>query len=140
MKTKGEIIIIEDDPEEIEIIKLALLDLPYQQKVTFILDSTEAIAYLHRDDIVPFLIISDINMPKLDGYSLRAQISNDPRLKQKCIPFIFLSTSELDQHVIKAYEICAQGYFKKPVRIRDYVETFTDIIKYWSNCLTPNVA
>ena len=128
----------EDDPEEIEIIKLALLDLPYQQKVTFILDSTEAIAYLHRDDIVPFIIISDINMPKLDGYSLRAQISSDPRLKQKCIPFIFISTSDLNQHVVKAFAICAHGYFKKPVSIKEYVTIFNDIIKYWGNSIAPS--
>jgi chemotaxis family two-component system response regulator Rcp1 len=137
MRRNGEIIIIEDDEEEINIIEMAFTKLGYPNKITFIADSTQVIDYLSNDSVNPFLIISDINMPKLDGYTLRGLISNDPQLAGKCVPYIFLSTSDLNEHVIKAYKMSVQGYFRKPSGFNDYSKMLEKIVTYWKESIVP---
>jgi CheY-like chemotaxis protein len=57
------------------------------------LDAEKALAFLKSTTEVPFLILSDINMPKLDGFALRQKIHVDAQLQLKCIPYLFFSTA-----------------------------------------------
>jgi CheY-like chemotaxis protein len=68
---------------------------------------------LNKEDILPFLILSDINMPKLDGFALRNKIKMDAKLQLRCIPYLFFSTAVSQAAVIDAYSASAQGFFCK---------------------------
>ncbi len=63
---------------------------------------------------IPFLIISDVNMPRLNGIELRAKVQQNELINIKCIPYILLSTTASKSFVDNAYLIGIQGYFKKP--------------------------
>ncbi|MEJ7769206.1 MAG: response regulator, partial [Chitinophagaceae bacterium] len=74
MNSNGPIIIIEDDLDDQEIFEQVFQTLAYPNEVIFFADGQEALDFLNRSDITPFLILSDINMPKLDGFALRNKI------------------------------------------------------------------
>jgi CheY-like chemotaxis protein len=113
MNRNGEIIVIEDDEDDRLFLEDIFTSLGYPNKVVYFMDPTLVIQYLSDENVRPFLIISDINMPKLNGYELREKIILDKKLGQKCIPYIFLSTSKAASNVEKAYEYAIQGYFEK---------------------------
>ena len=113
MKKNGEIIIIEDDEDDRLLLKDIFESLGYPNKLTFIDDSMKVIEYLSTRDVTPFIIFSDINMPKLNGFELREQILADSEISAKCVPYIFLSTSNVPENVLKAYSCHARAILKR---------------------------
>lgn len=89
MNHTGPIIIIEDDLDDQEILGEVLKELEYKNKVIFFSDGEKALTYLTSTDIEPFIIFSDINMPKLNGMELRAKIHENEDLRIKSIPYLF---------------------------------------------------
>ena len=71
MNKRGPIVIIEDDTDDQEILSDIFKELDYNNKLIFFADSVQALEYLTDTDIEPFLVLSDINMPKLNGMELR---------------------------------------------------------------------
>jgi len=137
MHTGGEILIIEDDADDRDILEEVFTRLNYGNKIVFFKDSTDVVPYLLSNKIKPFMVISDINMPKLDGFELRDMILNDERLVDNCVPYIFFSTSKDNANVVRAYKAAAQGYFKKDDDLDKYTNTVKKIIDYWKDCITP---
>ena len=137
MKTLGEIIVIEDDEDDIQFLKEILESLNYPNKVVFFQDSTLVVDYLLDNEVKPFLILCDINMPRLNGYQLRHLIQINEDLNLKCFPFVFLTTSKDHKEVMKAYKFSIQGFFPKGCHFDEYKETIGKIIEYWKNSLTP---
>ena len=88
--------------------------------------------------IEPFLILSDINMPKLNGMELREKIHNNEDLRMKCIPYLFFTTSAEQAHVIEAYSRSIQGFFVKPAGYAHLKQTLKLIVDYWLQCVSPN--
>jgi CheY-like chemotaxis protein len=84
-----------------------------------------------------FLILSDINMPKIDGLELRKKIQNDEALKVKCIPYLFFTTGATRQAVYDAYAMSAQGFFIKPNTIMALQNIIRKIVDYWMECYSP---
>jgi DNA-binding NarL/FixJ family response regulator len=93
---------------------------------------------LNKGDISPFLILSDINMPKLDGFALRKQIKLDEKLQVRCIPYLFFSTAVSQEAVIDAYSASVQGFFVKQNSVGELEKTITVIMEYWKRCSAPN--
>src|SRR5687768_11975663 len=114
MNKTGPIIIIEDDADDQEILEEIFQELNYKNKLIFFTDSEKALQYLIDTDIEPFLVMSDINMPKLNGMELREKVHNNEDLRLKSIPYLFFSTSAEQEHVIDAYSRSIQGFFVKP--------------------------
>lgn len=137
MHTGGEILIIEDDADDRDILNEVFSRLGYSNRIVFFKDSTDVVPYLLSNKVKPFMVISDINMPKMDGFELRDMILNDERLVDNCVPYIFFSTSKENENVVKAYKAAAQGYFKKDDDLDKYTETIKKIIEYWKDCITP---
>lgn len=137
MRRNGEIIVIEDDEDDRMFLKDIFESLSYTNKIVFIEDPTTAVSYLSDPLVNPFLIISDINMPKMDGYELRSQILADKHVNRKCIPYIFLSTSKTPENVSKAYDFHVQGYFKKEDNFTTYKTMIQSVVEYWKTSLTP---
>jgi len=140
MRKNGEIVIIEDDEDDRLFLKDIFDSLSYTNKIVFIEDPTQALPYLSNPGVNPFLIISDINMPKMDGYELRTQILADEYVNKKCIPYIFLSTSQNPENVSKAYDYQVQGYFKKEDNFSIYKSMIQSIVEYWKTSLTPGTS
>jgi DNA-binding NarL/FixJ family response regulator len=88
--------------------------------------------------VVPFLILSDINLPKLDGFELRNKIKMDAKLQLKCIPYLFFSTASSQRAVIDAYSLSVQGFFVKQDKVEELEKTITVIMEYWKRCVSPN--
>src|SRR5215217_5750509 len=113
MNKQGPIIIIEDDADDRFLLEEVFTSLGYPNKRIYFVDGQEALDYLHNTESAPFLILSDINMPRLDGFQLREKLHTDAQLQLKCIPYLFFSTAISQQMVIDAYSMSAQGFFIK---------------------------
>lgn len=131
------IIIIDDDHDDVELIEQALEQLEYEGETIIFEDSVKALEFLQNLKVQPLFILCDVNMHQLDGLHLREALFNNPELRMKTIPFLFLSTSDAPPHIRNAYELCAQGYFIKPTSYNELVELLDAIIDYWRRCSHP---
>lgn len=138
MSLTGPIILIDDDLDDQFVIKSMLEDLSLPNPLHLFQNGQEGHQYLLTTIETPFLILCDVNMPVMNGLELRKEIDADPYLKNKAIPFVFLSTSANKETVENAYKGTIQGYFKKRERYDDGKENLDMIIKYWKSCLHPN--
>ena len=138
MNRNGPIIIIEDDLDDQEMLTEIFKKLDHANELVFFEDSEDALVYLNREDVSPFLIISDINMPKLDGFGLRNKIRVDAQLHTKCIPYLFFSTASTLKTVVDAYSLSIQGFFVKAHSMAELEKTITVIMEYWKRCVAPN--
>lgn len=138
MNKTGPIIIIEDDQDDQSFLSEVFQELGYKNKVVFFGDGEEALAYLTDTSIEPFIIFSDINMPRLNGMELRQKVHENEDLRIKSIPYLFFSTSAEQQHVIDAYSKSVQGFFVKPSSYPELKETIKTIVDYWNKCVSPN--
>ena len=135
---QGPIIVIEDDHDDQEILTEIFYDLNYQNKILFFNDGEEALKHIEKARELPFLILSDINMPKVNGFALREKLKTDAKLSNKCIPYLFFSTAVNQKHVIDAYSQSVQGFFVKEASMSELKKTISIIIEYWRRCAAPN--
>ena len=138
MNKRGPIIIIEDDMDDQDILADIFKELKLDNKLIFFGDSEQALEYLTGTGIEPFLVLSDINMPKLNGMELREKVHNNEDLRLKSIPYLFFSTSAEQRHVIDAYSRSIQGFFIKPNNYDKLKSTIIKIVEYWQECVSPN--
>lgn len=134
----GPVIVIEDDIEDKEILKLVFDSLNYPNEVVFFPDGQQALDYLSDNTVTPFIILSDINLPKLDGFALRDKIRMDAKLQTKCIPYLFFTTASNSKTVVSAYSLSVQGFFIKPSSMEEIKTTISCIMEYWNRCVSPN--
>jgi CheY-like chemotaxis protein len=137
MPSSGPIIIIEDDYDDQELLREVFNEINLPNILHFFASPKEAFCYLLSTTERPFLIISDINMPILNGFELKEQINQNECLRRKNIPFIFLSTNSENGTIAKAYELLAQGYFVKPIKISDLKEMILIMVTYWKTSVRP---
>jgi CheY-like chemotaxis protein len=138
MNSKGPVIVIEDDPDDRELLTEVFEKLNYPNKVMFFTDGQAALDFLNEGTVNPFLILSDINLPKLDGFALRSKIRVDANLQTKCIPYLFFSTAANQRAVVDAYSMSVQGFFIKQNKISELEKTIQVIMEYWQRCVSPN--
>jgi CheY-like chemotaxis protein len=134
----GPVIIIEDDPDDQEFLVEIFQKLNYQNKVLFFFDGEQALEHINKTNDLPFLILSDINMPKLNGFALREKLRTDQKLSNKCIPYLFFSTAASQKSVIDAYSQSVQGFFVKQNSMDELEKTISVIMEYWRRCAAPN--
>ena len=132
------VIIIEDEKDDQELLRAAFEKLAYPNEICFFDNGQLALDYLNRTDVIPFLILSDINMPVLDGFALRDKVKMDAKLQVKCIPYLFFTTANNQDIIIDAYSKSVQGFFIKPNSIGVLENTIRVIMEYWSLCASPN--
>ena len=138
MNKNGTIIFIEDDLDDQYLLSQVFKELDYKNDILFFGDGELALHHLMHNHIEPFIVFSDINMPKLNGMELREKIHNNEDLRFKCTPYLFFSTSSEQQHVIDAYSKSVQGFFVKPNNFTELKRTLKIIIDYWKECVSPN--
>lgn len=134
----GPIIIIEDDADDQDALTEIFKKLNYPNKILFFFDGQKALDFINDSDDSPFLILSDINMPKLNGFALREKLKTDAKLSIKCIPYLFFSTAANQKSVIEAYSLSVQGFFLKQNSMGELENTIFAIVEYWRRCAAPN--
>lgn len=138
MNKGGPIIIIEDDRDDQEILGIVFDELNYKNEIIFFSDGELALNYLTATAVEPFIIFSDINMPKLNGIELRSKIHENEDLRMKSIPYLFFTTGAEQNHVVEAYSKSVQGFFIKPHDFKETKEMIKSIVEYWQKCVSPN--
>ena len=138
MNKTGPIIVIEDDIEDQEILAEIFEVLAYPNEIIYFSDGNIALDYLNQTDVQPFLILSDINMPKIGGFELRNKVFTNQQLQHKCIPYLFFTTGANKKSVIDAYAMSVQGFFIKPYTIPVFQEIIRIIVEYWQKCIAPS--
>lgn len=138
MNKKGPIVVIEDDLDDQEILIEIFKNLNYKMDIIYFCDGEEALKYLVKADVKPFLILSDINMPKLSGFELKEKININDKLNLKCIPYLFFTTASSKKVIMDAYSQSVQGFFVKPNTFDKLQNTIKKIIEYWQECEAPD--
>ena len=132
------IVIVEDDADDQYFIRTICEKLGVNSKLIFFDDGSKALHYLKTTQEKTFVILSDINMPVMNGLELRRKIQADDYLRKKSIPFIFLSTAARPKEVEEAYNLTVQGFFVKASQLSDMEKTLELIFHYWLQCKHPN--
>lgn len=138
MDKAGPIIIIDDDLDDQDLLRELFAELNLRNEVHFFSEGESALEYLSDPAIKPFLIISDVKMPKMDGFELRKLVAARSEYS-KTTPFLFFTTGSTGQALNTAYVNSVQGIFQKPVKYNDWKETITNIVQYWMSCMAPSV-
>ncbi|MBC7949194.1 MAG: response regulator [Chitinophagaceae bacterium] len=138
MNKSGPIIVIEDDMDDQEILTDIFKKLNYPNKIVYFSDGDLALDYLNQTDIQPFLILSDVNLPRQNGFEIRQKIFTNEQLKNKCIPYLFFTTGANKKSVTDAYALSVQGFFQKPDSVQGLENTLGKIIEYWKECIAPS--
>ena len=138
MSVRGPIIVIEDDEDDREFYSETLNNLQIENEIIFFARAEEAYQFLEVTASKPLVILSDINLPGMSGIDFKKRIQENPFLRSKSIPFIFLTTSSDKKSVIIAYEMMVQGYFVKPNSVTELSSLLAQIIGYWKICKHPN--
>jgi CheY-like chemotaxis protein len=138
IKLKGKIILVDDDRYEEEILISALKDRGWDAIVEYFDDARKALEHLKKNKDEIFLLISDMNMPSMNGMDFKKAIDSDPKLREKSIPFIFATSSTIKSEITQAYDYRVQGFFRKPNTTEEQADMLDIIIKYWIVSSHPN--
>ena len=131
------IYIVDDDTEDEDLIKEAFDQLGIKNELKFFRSAESILTELKKDIKIPFIIISDVNLPKMDGFELREKILEQSSVKDKTVPFIFWSTTASAAQIKKAYELSAHGFFIKGRNYTELKKQILEMVSYWSDSLAP---
>jgi CheY-like chemotaxis protein len=125
------ILLIEDDAIEVMKFNRVLNSLDFKHKIIEANNGEEALAILNVKEVIPDIIILDLNMPKMNGIEFLNILKADEYLKY--IPAIILTTSNNRRDVLECYRIGIAGYLIKPLKYDHYVDLITRLMGYWRN-------
>ena len=128
------VLLVEDSPGDVRLTREAFRDASVAVVLHVACDGLEALAFLHRtgeqaDAPRPDLILLDLNLPKVDGREVLAQIKHDESLRT--IPTIILTTSESEADIVKSYQLQANCYLTKPVQLDAFDSLVKSINEFW---------
>jgi len=131
------ILLVEDNPKDVELTLEALAENNLANRVTVVKDGVEAMEYLRcegkyklRSQGNPAVILLDIKMPRVDGIEVVRTIKSDPALKT--IPVVVLTSSREEPDLKKSYELGANAYVVKPVDFQDFIEAVKHVGVFWA--------
>lgn len=125
------VLLVEDDNVDAMTVKRAMRDLQAGHSIVHSINGEEAMKYLTTSDMEkPFLILLDLNMPKMNGIEFLRVIKANQELKT--IPIIVLTTSKEKRDILESFELGASGYMIKPVDYSKFVEILGKIMTYWN--------
>lgn len=130
------VFIVDDDQDDREFLEQAWKELGYENPLIFFNNGEEVLKYLKAEEIVPFLILCDVNLPKMDGFELKKAIEGSI-VKHKSIPFVFWSNFAAKAQIQKAYDLAANGFFIKETKFEDIKKSLVEIYQYWQKSKVP---
>jgi FixJ family two-component response regulator len=135
--TNSPVFIIDDDNEELEMVKEIWSELQFTNELELFSDPFKLMHRLGDDKVNPFIIICDVNLQKLDGFTLRQKLSDDVKLSYKSIPFVFWSTTASNEQIKKAYDSGGHGFFIKGSSYKEIKDSLNVIMTYWKASKSP---
>ena len=132
MNTSNPILLVEDNEDDIVLTRRALTRNNISNPLIVARDGAEALELLHGENgnsIKPAVILLDLHLPKVDGFSVLKQLRADERTK--LTPVVVLTSSKEEQDVIAGYELHANSYIRKPVDFERFTEAVRQIGVYW---------
>jgi two-component system response regulator len=126
------ILLVEDNPHDVEITKRALEKGQIRNRLTVARDGQEALdilSDLESEGGLPGLILLDLNLPKLSGIEVLQAVKSDRALRR--IPVIVLTTSAREEDVVRTYDLGVNTFITKPVRFEDFIKVVATIQEYW---------
>jgi CheY-like chemotaxis protein len=137
MSTLGRILIVEDDPRDVELTLTALDEYKLANEVVVASDGAEALDYLYRrgahagrSGADPAVLLLDLKLPKVDGLEVLQQIKADPKLKM--IPVVVLTSSREERDMVASYQLGVNGYVVKPVDFHEFVNAVKELGVFWA--------
>jgi two-component system, response regulator len=129
-----DIILIEDNPTDVELTLYALQKHKIANHVKVINDGAEAIGYLSmqwatKEEPRPLLILLDLNLPKVGGIEILRWIRSNE--STKLLPVVVLTSSALDRDRMECYKLGVNSYIVKPVEFDNFARVIAEIGLYW---------
>jgi len=134
MKSVPELLIVDDSPADVGLVREALAGSAHHPQINSVEDGEEALTFLDRrkkyiNALRPDLIILDLNLPRRDGQAVLAAIKAAPALCR--IPVVIFSTSQLRKDILRSYELGANCYVSKPGNLKDFFLAIQAIEEFW---------
>jgi DNA-binding response OmpR family regulator len=137
MSTLGRILIVEDDPNDVELTLTALDEYNLANEVVITRDGEEALDYLYcrgnfqaRSSDNPAVLLLDLKLPKRDGLEVLQKIKSDEKLK--VIPVVVLTSSHEEKDVVASYKLGVNAYVVKPVDFHEFVNAVKELGIFWA--------
>jgi CheY-like chemotaxis protein len=137
METFKRILLVEDDPKDVELTLNALGEYNLANEVEIARDGVEALDYLYRRESFsdrpagnPVVILLDLKMPKLDGIQVLQQLKTDEQIR--FIPVVILTSSRESRDLKECYKLGVNAYVVKPVRFHEFIEAVKQVGVFWA--------
>ena len=137
MMHPGRILLVEDDPYDVELTLSALVENHLTNEVVVVRDGAEALDYLYRRGDYesraagnPVVMLLDLKLPKVDGLEVLERVKTDPNLKTT--PVVMLTSSREEQDLARSYNLGTNAYVVKPVDFSDFVEAISTLGLFWA--------
>ena len=130
-----ELLLVEDNPADVRLTQEVLKqDIKVRNNLSVVGDGAEAMAFLRRKGKYaaaarPDLILLDLNLPKMDGRQVLAEIKVEPELKR--IPLVILTSSKAERDIVQAYDLHANCYIIKPIDLDQFIALVKCIEDFW---------
>jgi CheY-like chemotaxis protein len=137
MMRRNVILLVEDNPDDVELTRRAFTKSNVANAVVTVSDGQEALDYLFatgeyvgRDvNVIPQVVLLDLNLPKISGLDVLRRIRADERTRR--LPVVVLTTSNEERDVIGSYDLGANSYVRKPVDFAQFLEAARQLGLYW---------
>jgi CheY-like chemotaxis protein len=124
------ILLVEDDPGDVVLVREAFEHNKVRNELRVASDGVYALEQLRDPErSLPDLILLDLNLPRMDGRELLAEIREDPRLTR--IPVVVLTTSDAETDIVRSYELHANAYVTKPVDLNRFLKVVQEIDNFF---------
>jgi DNA-binding response OmpR family regulator len=137
MNELGRILIVEDDPKDVELTLIALEEYNLANEVVVTRDGEEALDYLYcrgnfkmRSSDNPAVLLLDLKLPKVNGLEVLQQIKSDEKLKM--IPVVVLTSSREERDMVTSYKLGVNAYVVKPVHFHEFVNAIKELGIFWA--------
>ncbi len=132
-----ELLLVEDNPNDVELTLRALQKQNLTNKVFVVRDGAEAIdfmfatgAYSKRNiENAPRVVLLDLKLPKIDGIEVLRRIKSDSRTKS--VPVVMLTSSQEERDVVDSYNLGVNSYIVKPVDFSSFIHAVSELGVYW---------
>jgi CheY-like chemotaxis protein len=130
------ILLVDDNPKDVELTIEAMADHNLANRVVVANDGVEALEYLRYEGIFsqrkrenPAVILLDIKMPRMNGIEVLENIKKDPALAM--IPVVMLTSSREEPDLKRCYELGTNAYVVKPVNFNDFISSVKQLAIFW---------